>query len=403
MTQAETLPVSSTRMVDLLSQDGLVLDCDAIQAACLGGDVVGQPWARFYSLEARETIAGLFAAPPGPPRVLPLTLRAASGALVAVTAVAELFDDPAHGRCLRLSKWPQGGDLDAMAALAEANEVLSGIVAASADAGWCMEWADPVDLSAPEQEIVRQVFENGPRWRFCNEAMARLYRTPAGQDFNARPVAETFPHTPENEEFIRHLIRADFDVNASPSRDLRYDGVFIDVENDVRGHIRGNRLHRMWGTVRDVSKHVRRETQLKDQIAFLQAVLAGLPDPMLVVDRAGGVLFVNMAAEALFEAPAERLMQATLEELTEGTGPLDRLFADAGVSMLGTARAPFIAHVRLPGGLVKVEGTAQTLDHRGAELLALCLRHVPRLWERGSRGAALADDAPAPGHLMRGR
>ncbi len=389
---AAALPFISGRMVDVLSSDGTFVSSDDGQTARLGiADLVGQPWARVYTLEARERIAAQFSSLSPLPRVLPLSLRAADGTLVPTTAVAELFDDVDRGLCLRLCKWPAGGDLEDVATLAEANEVLSGIVAASADAGWCMEWADPVDLSAPEHEIVRQVFENGPRWRFCNEAMARLYRTPPGADFNERPVAETFPRTPENEDFIRRLIRADFDMNGSPSRDLRYDGLFIDVENDVRGHIRGNRLFRMWGTVRDVSKHVRRETELRDEIAFLQVVLAALPDPVLVLDSEGVMVFANMAAEALFEAPSDRLSLRRFDDLVEVPGSLVRLFADARVSVVSTAREPFVAQVRLPGGRVKVEGTAQTFEMRGDTLLAVCLRHVPRAVERGARLTATVE------------
>lgn len=248
----------SGRMVDVLSADGALVSLDEAQAERLGlsaRQAAGAPWSRLYTQEARDRIAGVFAALSAVPRVLPLTLRAANGQLVPTTAVAELFQHPEAGLCLRLCKWPTGGDLDEVAALAEANEVLSGIVAASADAGWCMEWANPVDLSAPEHEIVRQVFENGPRWRFCNEAMARLYRSPPGEDFNSHPVAETFPRTPENEDFIRRLIRADFDMNSSPSRDLRYDGVFIDVENDVRGH---NETRHTNKKVQDVPRYRRR-------------------------------------------------------------------------------------------------------------------------------------------------
>lgn len=388
---AASLQFQSDRMVDVLSSDGSFVLVDETQAARLGlTNPVGQPWARAYTLEARERIAAQFSSLSPLPRVLPLTLRAVDGTLVPTTAIAELYDDARRGLCLRLCKWPAGSELDDVATLAEANEVLSGIVAASADAGWCMEWVDPVDLSAPEHEIVRQVFENGPRWRFCNEAMARLYRTPPGTDFNDRPVAETFPRTPENEDFIRRLIRADFDMNGSPSRDLRYDGLFIDVENDVRGHIRGNRLFRMWGTVRDVSKHIRRETELRDEIAFLQVVLAALPDPVLVLHSEGTMVFANMAAEALFEVPSDRLSLRHFDDLIEVTGSLARLFANARVSVGSTAREPFVAQVRLPGGRVKVEGTAQTFDLRGDTLLAVCLRHVPRAVERGARLTATA-------------
>lgn len=383
--------IRSSRMVDELSADGHVVFLDEIQAERLGLDpqeATGMPWSRLYTQESRDRIAGVFASLSPAPRVLPVTLRAATGGLVAATAVAELFQHPEAGLCLRLCKWPKGGELDEVAALAEANEVLSGIVAASADAGWCMEWAEPVDLSAPEHEIVRQVFENGPRWRFCNDAMARLYRAPPGEDFNSRPVAETFPRTPENEEFIRRLIRADFYVNGSPSRDRRYDGVFIDVENDVRGHIRGNRLFRMWGTVRDVSRHLRREAQLRDELAFLQAVLGALPDPVLVADRNAMVIYANMAAEALFEAPAERICDRRLTDLLAGTDMIERLLAGDPAALPPPARDPFAAEIRLPGGRLEVQGTAQRFELNGGAMLAICLRRTPRAIGRRPRKAA---------------
>lgn len=366
-----------TAMVDLLAQDGRIVSMDAAQAARLGHDAdaaAGQGWSFLYPLESRERIEALFAEAPAAPRVVTLQLRDARGALVPVAAVAERIETEADGPCLRLVKWPAGGALDDLARLAEEREVISGILAASDDAGWCMEWTEPVDLSAPEQEIIRQVFENGPRWRFCNGAMARLYRTPEGEDFNARPVHETFPRTRENEDFIGRLIRASFDINGTPSRDLRYDGVSIEVENDVRGHIRGNRLYRMWGTVRDVSKHVRRAAVLKDEIEMLHAVLAALPDPVLVLDRVGTVVLSNQAAEELFGLSAEAIAARGFADLVETGMALDEVFEAAGGQMLGHLRRPLAASVLRPEGRLRVEVTARQFDQAGHDWLALGLR-----------------------------
>jgi PAS domain-containing protein len=370
-----------TAMVDLLSQDGRIVAMDAEQAFRLGhavGPASGQDWAFLYPLESRGRIEALFAAAPVGNRVVALHLREAGGALFPVTAVAELVETETHGTCLRLVKWPTGGALDDVARLAEENEVISGILAASDDAGWCMEWTDPVDLSAPEHEIIRQVFENGPRWRFCNGAMARLYRTPEGEDFNARPVHETFPRTRENEDFIRRLIRASFDINGTPSRDLRYDGLYIEVENDVRGHIRGNRLYRMWGTVRDVSKHMRRAAVLRDEIAMLQAVLAALPDPVLVVDRAGLVLHSNHAAEELFGLGAEAIAARSFSDLVDPGCAFDELFGAAAGQAFGPLRRPVLATVARPEGALRVELTARLFEQAGQDCLALCLRALRR-------------------------
>ena len=50
------------------------------------------------------------------------------------------------------------------------NEVLRSFVETSRDALFCIEFLEPVDLAAPEPEIIRQVFENECVWRLCNTA-----------------------------------------------------------------------------------------------------------------------------------------------------------------------------------------------------------------------------------------
>lgn len=239
-----------------------------------------------------------------------------------------------------------------------------------------MEWADPVDLSAPEQEIIRQVFENGARWRLCNAAMARLYHTPEGQDFNQLPVHETFPRNSENEDFIRRLVRASFDINGTPSRDLRYDGVHIEVENDVRGQIRGNRLYRMWGTVRDVSKHMRRLALVREEMSQLEAVFAALPDAVIVLDHDGAVLQGNLAAEELLGLSAEALASSTLADLLDPDTPLETLFA--GARATGQRKAGIATFALTPTGRVPVEITSRPFDHGGDDCVVLCLRVLQR-------------------------
>ena len=364
-------------MVDILSRDGRIVSVGAVELGCLGlpeDQVVDAPWSAIYPLAARERIEELFAAASAGPHVVALELRQGTGALLPVTAIAVRHLDPAAGTCLRLVKWPRGGTLDDLARLSEEKEVLSSILETSDDAGWCMEWAEPVDLSAPEQEIIRQVFENGPRWRFCNDAMARLYRTPEGKDFNALPVHETFPRSPENEAFIRRLVRASFDVNASPSRDLRYDGVYIEVENDVRGHIRGNLLYRMWGTVRDVSKHARRAAVLREEIDALEAILGALPDALVITDRDGHLLRINSAAEELLDLSPEELPGRAFADLIELPLPLPDLFAAAASRKPGHPSRVYPARVLNPERPARADLTARLVQLRDAEYLVLCLR-----------------------------
>ena len=364
-------------MIDVLSRDGRILSACATQETVLGiapGTARGEPWSVIYPLASRKRLEEVFAETSPGPHVIALELRTGTGGLIGVTAIVTLFTDAEQGLCLRTVKWLAGGALGDVADLAEEKEILESILAASDDAGWCMEWAEPVDLSAPEQEIIRQVFENSPRWRFCNDAMARLYRTPEGKDFNALPVHETFPRTPENEEFVRRLIRASFDVNSSPSRDLRYDGVFIEVENDVRGTIRGNFLHRMWGTVRDVSKHARRAAVLRDEIDALEAILAALPDAVMVVDRDARILRINTSAEELLDINPDLLPGRSLDDLIDLPVPLAEIFAAADSHLPGHPSSTYHTFLRNPDRPIRAELAARSVALREMECLVLSLR-----------------------------
>ena len=189
--------------------------------------------------------------------------------------------------------------------------ILASIVEASRDACWCMEFDPAVDLTAPDSEVVRQVFENAPRWTLANRAMHELYMLPAGEDLCARPVAEIFPRNPQNEAFVLNLLANGFEVDAAPALDSRYDGQTIYVENDVRAHVEGGRLLRMFGTVRDVGKHRRRAEDLRRRLAQAEAAFSALPDPALLLDGEGRVVAANVAATRLLGAePAGRAADA---------------------------------------------------------------------------------------------
>jgi len=177
------------------------------------------------------------------------------------------------------------------------NEVLRNFVDTSKDALFCIEFLEPVDLTAPESEIVRQTFENECVWRMCNKSMARLYKLPEEMDFNAQNVHFVFPRNPENEHFVRDLIAADFDMDGAISLDQDYDGHEVRMENDVRGQIKDGMLYRMMGAVRNISQQKIRELDLTDRLNAMINVLSAIPDPVLVVDTNGVLQAANPALE----------------------------------------------------------------------------------------------------------
>ena len=195
------------------------------------------------------------------------------------------------------------------------NTILAEVLDASSDACWCMDFGIPVDVTAPDSEVIRQVFENDPYWRFSNPAMAHLYLLPGDQNFNDRPVHEIFPRNPQNEEFVLNLIANGFEVDAAPALDTRYDGVQIEVENDVRAQIENGRLIRMFGIVRDVGKHRRREAALEAQLRNSLVVLNTVPLPVLAIDKNGDVLLGNAAAERQFSMRQRDMMGQNLKAI----------------------------------------------------------------------------------------
>ena len=183
--------------------------------------------------------------------------------------------------------------------LARSEQLLRGLVQTSSEAMWCIEFTEPVDLTAGDQEVIRQVFENDCHWMMCNPSMARLYDLPEGLDFNKQPVSVYFRRNPENESFVRRIIESNFCIDGGLSIDARHDGSTIYAENTVRANIADNRLLRLWGTVRDVTGYRQAASRLQQQVRDARSILGAIPDAVLVIDRQRRLLGVNPAFETL--------------------------------------------------------------------------------------------------------
>ena len=218
--------------------------------------------------------------------------------------------------------------------------ILKGMVDASADACWCMEFDQPVDLESPDREVIRQIFENGPRWRFCNQAMARLYRLPARLDLSDRPVHEIFPRNRQNEEFIENLLRSGFKVDAAPALDSRYDGTQMHVENDVRAHIEHGRLIRMFGVVRDVSKRRWRENDLKGKLQLVEWMMGAIPEALIAFDDYLMITAANPAAAKLFQTDIESLVGTSARLYLKAPGSNGKEPGAILQEAVGSPRAP---------------------------------------------------------------
>ena len=306
-------------LFDLVSQDGRVVYANETEEQELGfrkGNLCGASLELLYPPEARKLISGVLSgATPAPVMFARTQVRRADRKLLDVAANIDIVEDDRFGFCARLVKFPLADTLQQLEHLRRENEVLSSIVSSARDASYCIDFIEPVDLTAPEHEIIRQVFENQCCWRYCNEAMSRLYKLPMGDDLNTRDVREVFTRNAENENFVRTLINNRWNVDGALSRDLRYDGAEVFIENDVRADIRQDQLHRFWGVVRELSARRMHERELADQASTALDILAAVADPILVIDHAGQVVGANPAVEWSLGWPADMLLGQDLADI----------------------------------------------------------------------------------------
>jgi len=196
-------------------------------------------------------------------------------------------------------------------------DMLDSIISTSSEALWCIEFVEPVDLTAPEDEAIRQVLGNACFWRVINPAMQDLYKMPLGMDVGNESVRFIFPDSAENAEFVRELFRNNFHVDKALSRDQMYDGSWIDAENDVRGYIRDDRLLMMWGTVRKVKPKKTSEKNLAAELERTNAILSALPDPVIVLDTDGAIAAANPAVEWRFGWMVEDILGQPVNTLID--------------------------------------------------------------------------------------
>ncbi len=285
----------------LLSGEGRVVASNAAAQRALGrsgAELAGVGIDALAPPESGGRLLRMLAEPSTGRDPVQLELRRKDGSLLAIEARAcpvlwrrrELF-------CLAALE--PGSLSRRLREMTHLHDVLRGLVETSCEPMWCIEYAEPVDITVGDREIIRQVFENECYWGVCNRAFTRLYNLPDDLDIRRQPVHLYFPRSPENEAFIQQLIDAGFEVEDVLSLDVRHDGRPMYVENTVRCDIHDGYLYRMWGTVRDVTQFKRTQNKLVQMEHQYRDILTAVPDPILVFDRNGLLKAANPAFEQL--------------------------------------------------------------------------------------------------------
>ena len=186
-------------LYDVIGHDDRLEVCNKTQAVLLGyGDtgLVGAGIDQIYTPKSAATLARSrcqLSGRGGAAHDVVLQMRCKDGSLLDVSASTDSVQTEGAHTGLCTVKTRLGGVVERVRRLEQDNEVLRGFVQPARDACWCIEYFEPVDLTAPDDEVMRQMFENQCSWRLCNDAMARLYEYPSGVEFNEQDVRQLFP------------------------------------------------------------------------------------------------------------------------------------------------------------------------------------------------------------------
>ncbi len=240
-------------LIDLVGTDGRLVWANGAQLAALGyaDDALrGRPLEQIYTPESAAWVRAQLQRPAAAalPPAAELCLRGRDGRELRV--LASVLPRRETSADLTLSKRPLGDLAERLARLEADNRLLKRIADAGNEAHWCIEFASPIDLSLPLDDIVFRVFSHPSYWRLCNQAMSRLYGLPHHMDLGAQPVRTYWPRSPENDAFVRQIIAAGYSIDGALSVDTRHDGQRIRVENDVRADVEDGFLVRLWGNCR---------------------------------------------------------------------------------------------------------------------------------------------------------
>lgn len=311
--------ITEALLIDWLDAEGRIIALNAAAARAFGISLAGGEAIaaeRVYSAASAAVLRRLVRAGQGAvlPESLPVWVNMPGYSEVPMLA-SVVADGP---RGLAVVKQPLSATaLGIGPELLERAEILSEMIGAASDACWCIEFLEPVNLSLAEDEIVESIFTNQRRWRACNEAMARLYGVPEGDDFNREPVLRYFPDNEINRDMVRRLVRASFRLDRATAMDRRHDGSEMPVENDFRAAVRDGQLIRLWGTTRDIGPSREREQRLADRAERMLDILSAAPDPILVISEQGVVLAGNPAAESAWGRSADQILGRPIADFVE--------------------------------------------------------------------------------------
>ncbi len=178
----------------------------------------------------------------------------------------------------------------------ESEERYRAFIQHSSEGIWRLEFSPPIDISLPVDAQVAAAYHNG-RFAECNAVMARMYGLTSPHDLVGETLDFMLPASdPAARAYLASIIEAGYRVSDVESKERDADGKAKYFSNSMTGVVSDGRLHRMWGSQRDVSE--RKEAERAQ--AYLAAIVGSADDAIIAKDLNGIIQSANAAAERVF-------------------------------------------------------------------------------------------------------
>lgn len=189
-------------------------------------------------------------------------------------------------------------------ALRASEERYRAFIQHSSEGIWRLEFSPPLDTSLPVEAQVDAAYRNG-RFAECNVAMARMYGLTSPEDLVGKTLDFMLPASDaEARAYLASIIEAGYRVSDVESRERDAEGTIKYFANSMTGVVIDGRLHRMWGSQRDVTE--RKEAERAQ--AYLAAIIGSADDAIIAKDLNGIIQSANAAAERVFGYSATELV-----------------------------------------------------------------------------------------------
>ena len=186
----------------------------------------------------------------------------------------------------------------------ESEERYRAFIQHSSEGIWRLEFSPPIDTSLPVDAQVAAAYLHG-RFAECNAVMARMYGLTSPAELVGRTLDFMLPASdPAARAYLASIIEADYRASDVESKERDADGKSKYFSNSMTGVVIEGRLHRMWGSQRDVSE--RKEAERAQ--AYLAAIVGSADDAIIAKDLDGIIQSANAAAERVFGYPAAELV-----------------------------------------------------------------------------------------------